>query len=126
MLYNYFIVAWRSLLRNRLTTVVNLAGLVTGITATLLIMLFILDELKYDQHFKNKDRIYRVSSVYNHTGSTYHTAQTDAFLAQRLVQQLPEFEHVTRILPADEAFLFLESKAFKEIILYRFKFHAGI
>lgn len=61
MLKNYLTTAFRSLLRNKLTSFINIAGLALAMTSALMIYLFVSDELKYDQHHANADRIYRVT-----------------------------------------------------------------
>lgn len=118
MIKNYLKIAWRFLLKSRLTTLINIAGLVVGLSGSLLIGLFILDELKYDQHYRNKDRIYRLTSTYRKGGTVFRSAQTNGNIAPSLVQEFPEVQRATRLLPEDEAFLFFKETAFKEKIIY--------
>lgn len=118
MLRNYLTIAWRSLLKNRLTTFINIGGLVIGIGGSLLIGLFVLDELSYDQHFDNSERIYRATTTHVKEGIVYHSAQTNGGIAADLLQQFPEIQHATRLLPEDEVFLFTKETAFKEKIIY--------
>ncbi len=61
MIKNYLKVALRSLLRSKLTSFINLAGLTLSMGAAILIYLFIADELSYDRYHKNADRTYRVT-----------------------------------------------------------------
>jgi putative ABC transport system permease protein len=118
MIKNYLKIALRYLLRNRIISLINITGLVVGIAGSLLIGLFVLDELEYDQHFAFKDRIYRLISTYENNGTVYNSAQTPGNLALNLLQQFPEVQNVTRILPADEGFIFSGEAAFKEKIIY--------
>jgi putative ABC transport system permease protein len=118
MLKNYLKIARRSLVKNRLTSLINIIGLATGMCGTLLIGLYVFDEFKYDQHFRFKDRIYRLSTTYHHEGSVSRSALTDAGIAGRLIQEFPEVQTVTRLMPPDEAFLFSDETAFKEDIIY--------
>lgn len=118
MIRNYLQIAWRSLLKNRLTTLVNIGGLILGLSGALLIGLFILDELAYDQHYRNKDRLYRLISTFEKDGTIYQSAQTNGNIASRLVLGFPEVQHATRLMPSDEAFLFSKETAFKEAIIY--------
>ena len=60
MLKNYFKVAWRNLLRNRTSSVINIGGLAIGMSVALLIGLWISDELSYNKYFDNYDRIAKV------------------------------------------------------------------
>ena len=61
MLKNYFTTAFRSLLRNKLTAFINIAGLALSMTSALMIYLFVMDEVSYDQYQPNADRTYRVT-----------------------------------------------------------------
>ncbi len=61
MLLNYFKVAYRNLIRNKVFSIVNISGLAFGMAACILISLYILDELSYDTYHENSERIYRIS-----------------------------------------------------------------
>lgn len=60
MLKNYFKTAWRNLLRNKGFSATNILGLTTGITCTILIFLWVHDELTFDKFHKNYGHIYQV------------------------------------------------------------------
>ena len=60
MFANYFKIAWRNLFRNRGFSVTNILGLTIGMTCTILIFLWVQDELTYDKFQKNYDNIYQV------------------------------------------------------------------
>jgi predicted permease len=60
MLRNFFKTAWRSLLRHKITTVINVLGLALGITVCLIIFLLLRFELSYDRFQPDRDRIYRI------------------------------------------------------------------
>lgn len=60
MLKSYLFIAWRKLVKSRISSVINIAGLCVGITAFLLISAHVINELSYDDFHHKKDRIYRV------------------------------------------------------------------
>ncbi|HTQ27258.1 MAG TPA: ABC transporter permease, partial [Puia sp.] len=60
MFKNNFKIAWRNLVRDRQFTLLNLAGLATGLACTLMIYLWVSDELSVDKFFSNGDRIYQL------------------------------------------------------------------
>jgi putative ABC transport system permease protein len=60
MLRNYFITAFRSFLRSRLYSIINIAGLSIGLACAMLIMLYIKDEVSYDRFHANSQQIYRI------------------------------------------------------------------
>ena len=64
MFRNLFITTLRNFQRNRLFASLNLAGLTIGLTATLLIFLYISQELSFDKFHTNLDRIYRVNQTF--------------------------------------------------------------
>src|SRR5690349_12644410 len=57
MFRNYVTVAVRNLVRNKLYSIINIGGLAVGLAACLLILLFVRDELSYDEWLPNADRI---------------------------------------------------------------------
>ena len=60
MLRNYFKVALRNIMRYKFYSAINILGMTIGLTACLIIILYIADELSYDKFHKNADRIYQV------------------------------------------------------------------
>lgn len=75
MLRNYFKTAFRSLLRNRTYSLINIAGLAAGIAVFLLIFVVIRFEQSYDTFHSKKDRIYRVLTEYHHPGGPIFDGQ---------------------------------------------------
>lgn len=64
MIKNYFIIAYRNLLRHKGYTFINVSGLAVGLACCLLIALFVKDELSYDRYNENYNEIYRVIHSY--------------------------------------------------------------
>lgn len=60
MFKNHLRIAWRNIKKDKLFTTIKIGGFAVGIAACLLIALFIGNELSYDTHYQNKNRIYRV------------------------------------------------------------------
>lgn len=60
MLKNYFKIAWRNLLKNKIFSFINIFGLTVGIASFLLIAFFVFDELTFDSFHKNANNIYRI------------------------------------------------------------------
>ena len=118
MLKNYIKMAWRSLKKNGLTTWINIGGLVLGLGGSLFIGLFVLDELAYDQHHRDRDRIYRLTSTYEKQGTLYQSALTTGRVASDVAREFPEVLYATRLMREDEAFLFSKEIAYKEKIIY--------
>src|SRR5882762_4096072 len=64
MLKNYFKTAWRSLLKNRLSSFINIGGLSIGMAVAMLIACWIYNEWSYDRQFDNYQRIAQVWEMY--------------------------------------------------------------
>ncbi|MDJ1482990.1 ABC transporter permease [Cytophagaceae bacterium YF14B1] len=62
MLKNYFILSLRNLVRNRIYSLINIAGLTIGLAAAMLILLYTKDEVSYDRFHAHQDRLYRIVS----------------------------------------------------------------
>src|SRR6201992_2971837 len=57
MIKNYLKIAWRNLIKNRTSSLINIGGLAVGMAVAMLIGLWIWDELSFDKNFKNYDHI---------------------------------------------------------------------
>src|SRR5689334_25405240 len=66
MFRNYFKTAFRSLVRNRNYTIINIAGLAVGIAVCMMIFLIIQFQTSFDNFHSKKDRIYRVLTESHH------------------------------------------------------------
>jgi putative ABC transport system permease protein len=96
MLRNYFKIAFRNLARQRFYSLINISGLALGVSACLLIVLYINFELSYDRYHEKADQIFRLNSEIKFAGSHYHLAVSPAPLAQALIDEYPEIESAVR------------------------------
>lgn len=69
MLRNYLLIALRSLRRQSVNSVINLAGLAMGMACSLVIMLYVYAEWSYDRHYKDANRIYRIGISFFNIGN---------------------------------------------------------
>ncbi len=70
MFKNYIKIAFRNLLKNKVYSLINILGLAIGITATIMIGLWINDEMSYNNHFKNASTIAQVLQNETYNGRT--------------------------------------------------------
>ena len=70
MFKNYLKIAWRNLLKNKGYSAINIGGLALGMAVTLIIGLWMNDELTYNRYFKNKDKIAQVFQSQTFNGNT--------------------------------------------------------
>ncbi len=94
-----FRTAWRSAIRHKQFTLLNILGLSIGITTCLLIGLYVQDELSSDNFHQNKDRLYRVNQSFIWGDWNDQMSTTGPNVAIALRMDIPEFEKVTRVLP---------------------------
>ncbi len=97
MIKNYFKIAWRNLWRSKGFSLINIAGLAIGMAAAILILLWIQDELSFDQFHKNKERIYEVWNRYPSDGKIDCDKGVSAPLARAVEKDLPEVERAVRV-----------------------------
>lgn len=103
MIKNYFKVAIRNIFRYKGYSTINILGLTIGLTACLLILIFVLDELSYDRYHKNAGRIYRVTREFlNEDGATnLHLGHVAPPFGPLLANDFPQISQVTRFLMMD-------------------------
>ena len=105
MFINYLTVALRNLLRYKGYSAINVLGLASGIACCVLIMLYVQDELSYDQHHEKNDRIYRLAESAVVAGRSIEAAVTPPPWAPVLAKDYPEIEQITRIKPPNSRWL---------------------
>ncbi len=100
MLKNYIVIALRHLRKYKGYTLLNISGLVVGMAACILMLLYVQDERSYDRFHEKADRIYRVGFE-NLQGNTWVTGVTNSWAAgEHLKNNFGEVEQVVRIQPS--------------------------
>jgi putative ABC transport system permease protein len=97
MLKNYFKIALRNMFRNKLYSLINLAGLAIGLAACLMIWLWVQDEMSYDRFHTNADRIYRVERKIDFRDIHTQTPSTSGPYGPALVNDYPEIANYVRL-----------------------------
>jgi putative ABC transport system permease protein len=98
MFWNYLTVALRNIVRHKLYSFINIAGLAVGLACAILIILFVRDELSYDKWILGSDKIYRVETTFHVPGrEDIVTAQTTMPLTVAMHDQIPEVRSQARL-----------------------------
>jgi putative ABC transport system permease protein len=98
MIKNYLLTAWRTLFRNRVYSVINIAGLTLGLACAMLIILYLKDELSFDRFHVNGDHLYRLySEGKDPAGETRRMGITGDVQGPRFKSQIPEIRAFVRI-----------------------------
>jgi putative ABC transport system permease protein len=103
MIKNYIKIAWRNLVRNKVSSIINISGLAIGLACVLLIGMYVKDELSYDRFFKGSSRIFRVNLDGKIGNDQFLVGHTPPPAGAALMNNFPEVESYTRMmLPGDE------------------------
>lgn len=98
MLYNYLKIALRNLLRNKLSTTLNLTGLTFGLACFFILGLYVLDELTFDRHHPRAEQIYRVIKHRKTATESLNIAGASYKLAEESKKSIGEVENTARIV----------------------------
>lgn len=114
MLRNYFIVALRNVLKNKVFSAINVLGLGIGLASCLLIFQFVSFELSYDTFNERFDRTYRVTNDRFQNGKLIqHGTIMYPTIGPTMAKDYPEIESYTRMMPAGEINIKAEDRIFK-------------
>jgi len=93
MIKNYFLVAWRNMVRNKIFSGINILGLALGMTCSLLIMLWVQDERSVDGFHANGKQLYQVYERNYFDGKVNADFPTQGLMAAELKRQIPEVQY---------------------------------
>src|SRR5215471_20650661 len=99
MFKNYFKTAWRSIRKNKTTAVINVTGLSVGMTAAILIFLWVQNEMSFDDYHKDANNIYRLNTNLKSQGWIWDA--TALLLADAIKSDVPEVEKTARLHTGD-------------------------
>lgn len=92
MFKNHLLIALRNLRKHKFYSLINILGLSVGVAVCLIISLFVINEISYDRHFANADRIYRVHADIIFGGNHWDMVLAPAPMAEVLPEEFPEVE----------------------------------
>lgn len=98
MIKNYLFVALRNIFRQKGFSIINISGLSIGLACTLLILLWVQDELSFDKFHPNASMLYRVEEDQYYSGEVYqyHVNVTPYVSGPVWREKIPEIEEATR------------------------------
>jgi len=104
MFRNYLKISWRALWLHKRMTLINIAGLGIGMAATILIAIWVQNEMSYDHDQPDAENIYRVTSVWPMSPTEiWHLSSAQYVLGEAAVKEIPVIEDMTRLRPRDYA-----------------------
>jgi ABC-type antimicrobial peptide transport system permease subunit len=102
MLKTYFKLAYRNIIKDKAYSIINISGLAIGLASSILILLWVQNELSYDKFHKNAGQIYRVNSDFGDS----KTAASSAGMPFGLKAELPVVKNAARLYPGFPSILF--------------------
>lgn len=97
MFKNYIKIAWRSLLKNKTSSFINISGLAVGLATSIIIMLVIVNELSYDKYNANLSDIYLLMKNQKHVDGISTGDATAGPMAATFRSEMPETKYAARV-----------------------------
>lgn len=114
MLKNYIKIAFRNIARNRLYSIINITGLSLGIAGSLLIMVYVANQLSYESMHNNADNIVRVSAGFGNGSNVMKLAGAMPGIGPAAAQEIPEVRASVRFRKDNNAKIKAGNKEFIE------------
>ena len=96
MFKNYFRIAWRNLLKNKVSSFINIGGLAVGLATGVVILLVIINEFSYDKFNKNLADTYLLMKNHNLSGDISTGSTMPGPLAASIRNEIPDIKYTTR------------------------------
>lgn len=97
MIKNFFLIALRNTSKNFGYALINMTGLAVGLASSLLLLLWVVDELSYEKYNINAGNIYRVEEDQFYSGQRYHVTVTPYPSGPVWKEKIPEIKEQTRV-----------------------------
>jgi putative ABC transport system permease protein len=118
MIKSYFKMAWRSLLKNKVSSFVNIAGLAVGLATGIIIMLVVVDEFSYNTFHSNLKDIYYLMKNQKQSGEINTGMSTAGPMASSLRNEMPEVKYAARVSYAGDQLVRVGDKSMYESAMY--------
>lgn len=110
------ILVFRNFIRQKVYSIINLAGLSVGLAGTFILLLYISTELQYDKHNKHLDHLYRINQNLTSSGEVYST--TPFVLTTTLRSDIPETFKIARYINIGSTSIKYDNRIFYEQSVY--------
>lgn len=119
MLKNHFKIAFRNLLRHKVFSFINIAGLAISMAACILILRYVHFEMTYESSNRNADSVYRVQvNRYQNSELQFKSARSYPGLYRLINNSIPDIKYSTRLYPEDCLFKYGEKKISGQSVLW--------
>ncbi len=100
MFRSYFKITWRNIIRHKGFSFINISGLAVGMACCILIMMYVSEELSYDNFHEKGPRIYRANTISSIGTNRRSFAVVPSVFSEGIAASTPEIECATRLMPA--------------------------
>jgi putative ABC transport system permease protein len=114
MVRNFIKIAFRNIIKQKLFSFINILGLSIGLAASLFVLLYVNDELSYDQFHTDIGKMYRMDLVGRISGQELQTTNSSPPLGPAMVNEIPEIKSFVRLQNMNEIIVRNESETFIE------------
>lgn len=114
MIKNYLLTAFRSFMRYKGYSLINIAGLAIGMACSILIMVWVAHELSYDRFNEKSDRLYRLVQTQYYSSGPLTTTCMPGPISTDLIEQYPEIEDAFMFYYMSGTVVNYEEKTFTE------------
>jgi len=118
MFKNYFKIAWRSLLKNKTSSIINISGLAVGLATSIIIMLVIVNELSYNKYNTNLKDIYLLMKNQKQVDGISTGDATAGPMAAAFRSEMPETKYAARVAYFDNRLMEIGNKTIYESGIY--------
>lgn len=101
MIKNNIIVAFRTFVKNKVYSLINILGLTIGLAACMLVATVVIDDLSYDKFWKRSDDLYKVNMYNKLADVNDKQASSPVGLGAALIEQFPDLENYAAINTSD-------------------------
>src|SRR5699024_2149091 len=98
MFKNHFKIAWRSLLKNRFFTLLNISGLAVGLVVAIFLLTYAQQELSFNSGFSKGEDIYRVNMMTSENYNFEKWVQLPNAVGVAMLEDIPEVEEMARLV----------------------------
>jgi len=110
MLRTYFKLAYRNIIKDKAYSIINITGLAIGLASSILILLWVQNELNYDKFHKNAGQIYRITC----SAGDFKASINPAGMPVGLKAEIPVIKNTTRLSSINTVLLEAGNKKFEE------------
>lgn len=111
---HYLKVTFRNFFKHKVSSLINLVGLTTGLTCAFFIYLWVQDEFKINKFHEKDDRLFRVMEFQTYSNEVFATNSTPGILGQNLKIDFPEIKYAATTTWINPGLLSHENTYFKE------------